>query len=82
MEYNREVWNQRVVVNGCVRDAAELRAAAVGICALGLMPLPTEKRNEGQSDVAVQIQGVWVRPGDWLYADGDGIVVSATSLLG
>ena len=71
-----------VVVNGCVRDAAELRAAAVGICALGLMPLPTEKRNEGQSNVAVLIQGVWVRPGDWLYADEDGIVVSATSLLG
>lgn len=71
-----------VVVNGCVRDAAELREAAVGICALGLMPLPTEKRNEGQRDVAVQMQAVWVRPGDWLYADEDGIVVSATSLLG
>ena len=44
------------------------------------MPLPTEKRNEGQRDVAVQIQGVWVRPGDWLYADADGIVISAGSL--
>ncbi|MDO9480076.1 MAG: ribonuclease, partial [Hydrogenophaga sp.] len=31
-------------------------------------------------DVAVQIQGVWVRPGDWLYADEDGMVVSATAL--
>jgi regulator of ribonuclease activity A len=27
--------------------------------------------------VAVQIQGVWVRPGDWLVADADGIVVMA-----
>jgi hypothetical protein len=47
-----------------------------------LMPLPTEKRNrgEGQRDVAVLIQGVWVRPGDWLYADEDGIVVSAQAL--
>ncbi len=70
-----------VVVDGCVRDVAELGAAAVGIRALGLMPLPTEKRNEGQRDVPVQIQGVWVRPGDWLYADADGIVVSARSLL-
>ena len=70
-----------VVVDGCVRDIAELNAAAVGIRALGLMPLPTEKRNEGQRDVAVQIQGVGVRPGDWLYADADGIVVSARSLL-
>lgn len=69
-----------VVVDGCVRDIAELRAAAVGIRALALMPLPTEKRNEGGRDVAVQIQGVWVRPGDWLYADADGIVVSSASL--
>jgi regulator of ribonuclease activity A len=30
--------------------------------------------------VVVQIQGVRVQPGDWLYADADGIVVSATSL--
>ena len=47
----------------------------VGICALGVIPLPTEKRNQGERDVAVQVQGVWVRPGDWLYADADGIVV-------
>jgi regulator of ribonuclease activity A len=64
-----------VVVDGCVRDLAELSACAVGIRALALMPLPTEKRHEGQRDVPVQIQGVWIRPGDRLYADADGIVV-------
>ena len=64
-----------VVVDGCVRDAAELAAGAVGIRALALMPLPTDKRGEGQRDVPVQLQGVWVRPGDWLYADDDGSVV-------
>lgn len=69
-----------VVVDGCVRDVAELNAAAVGIRALALIPLPTERRGEGQRDVAVLIQGVWVRPGDWLYADADGIVVSARAL--
>ena len=69
-----------IVVNGCVRDVAELAAAQVGIRALGLVPMPTEKRGEGQADVALQIQGVWVRPGDWLYADADGIVVSERQL--
>ena len=69
-----------IVVDGCVRDAAELHAAPVGVRALALMPLPTEKRNEGQRDVVVVLQGVAVRPGDWLYADADGIVVGATSL--
>jgi regulator of ribonuclease activity A len=31
-------------------------------------------------DLAVQIQGVWVKPGEWLYADADGMVVSASRL--
>lgn len=69
-----------VVIDGCVRDVAELAQCAVGIRALASIPLPTEKRNEGQRDVAVQIQGVWVRSGDWLYADEDGIVVADRAL--
>ena len=64
-----------VVIDGCVRDVAELAQCSTGIRALAVIPLPTEKRGEGQRDVAVQIQGVWVRPGDWLYADEDGMVV-------
>jgi regulator of ribonuclease activity A len=69
-----------IVVDGAVRDAAELVAAGIGIKALALMPLRSVKRGEGQRDLAVEIQGVPVRPGDWLYADADGIVVSATPL--
>ena len=70
-----------VVIDGCVRDVAELAQCSTGIRALAAMPLPTEKRDEGQSDVAVQIQGVWVRPGDWLYADEDGIVLMPAPAL-
>ena len=69
-----------VVIDGCVRDVAELRACEVGIRALASMPLPTERKTEGLRDLAVQIQGVWVRPGDWLYADEDGIVVADRAL--
>ena len=69
-----------VVVDGSVRDVAELAACDVGVRALAAMPLPTLKRNQGERDVPVQIQRVWVRPGDWLYADEDGIVVSAAAL--
>ena len=64
-----------VVIDGCVRDVAELALCPIGIRALAAMPLPTEKRQQGESDVAVLIQGVWIRPGDWLYADQDGMVV-------
>ena len=68
------------VVHGCVRDAAELREAKVGIAALGLMPMPTEKRGQGQQNVVLDIAGVRVAPGDWLYADEDGIVLSSTAI--
>ena len=69
-----------IVVYGAVRDVAELRETPMGLRALALIPLPTEKRGEGQSEVPVQVAGVWVRPGDWLYADADGIVVGARPL--
>jgi len=69
-----------IVVDGCVRDVAELRAAGIPIRALALMPLRTAKRGEGQAGEPVRIQGVWVRPGDWLYADEDGIVVAEREL--
>jgi regulator of ribonuclease activity A len=66
-----------IVVDGCVRDVAELAAADLGIRALALMPLPTDRRHPGLVDVPVRLQGVVVRPGDWLVADADGIVVLA-----
>lgn len=64
-----------IVVDGCVRDRSELAACAVGIRALALCPMPPAKRGGGQRDVPVRVQGVPIRPGDWLYADADGIVV-------
>ena len=70
-----------VVIDGCVRDVAELAQCQTGIRALAAMPLPTEKRQEGQQGIAIQIQQVWVRPGDWLYADEDGIVVMASPIM-
>jgi len=64
-----------VVIDGCVRDSAELAECDVGIRALALIPMPTERRNQGQRDVAVHIRGMWVFPGERLVADEDGIVV-------
>ena len=65
-----------VVVFGCVRDADELDDCELGVRALGLNPRRSVKRGEGQSDVAVTFLGATLRPGNWLYADRDGVVVS------
>jgi regulator of ribonuclease activity A len=66
-----------VVIDGCMRDRAELAACDVGLMALALIPLPTVRRAAGEVDGGIRVLGVDVRPGDWLYADEDGVVVAA-----
>jgi regulator of ribonuclease activity A len=66
-----------VVIHGAVRDVEEMARCQIGIRALGLLPMATDKRHPGLREVPVQIDGVWIRPGEWLVADEDGIIVMA-----
>ena len=65
-----------VIIHGCIRDSAELNALDLGIRALGTMPVRSDKRGEGERDVTVRFAGATFRPGDHVYVDEDGIVVS------
>ena len=69
-----------IVVDGCVRDTGEINELAIGVRALAAMPLRSLKKGAGERDLGVHIQGVRVNPGDWIYADADGIVVSPKAL--
>ena len=69
-----------ILVYGAVRDVAELRAAALGIKALALCPLRTDKRGLGDAGVTVTISGHVVQEGDWVYADDDGVLISGVAL--
>jgi regulator of ribonuclease activity A len=65
-----------VIIHGCIRDSVELGRMDLGLRALGTMPLRSEKRGEGARDVPVRFAGVTFRPGDFVHADEDGVVVS------
>ncbi|EFN60109.1 hypothetical protein CHLNCDRAFT_133452 [Chlorella variabilis] len=69
-----------VIVHGCVRDTAALGEIEVGIKALAPCPLKSSKRDPGLKAVRVVIGGALVRPGDWVYADEDGVLVSREAL--
>ncbi|MFN7131060.1 MAG: ribonuclease E activity regulator RraA [Myxococcales bacterium] len=71
----RNGW-EGIVLNGCIRDAAQLRQMTLGVRALGTCPLKTVKRNEGAIDEPVRFGGVLFVPGHQLYADEDGIVIT------
>jgi len=69
-----------IVVVGAIRDSAQIATLALGVKALGTCPRKTDKRGQGVRDVPLEIAGVAVHPGDWLYADADGVVVSSVPL--
>lgn len=69
-----------VLLNACVRDVKELREAKIGIKALASHPVKSGKRGDGARDVPVSFGGVTFRPGEMIYADEDGVIVSAQPL--
>lgn len=69
-----------LVILGAVRDVEILRTIDLGVQALAATPLKTEKLGVGDVGVSVTIAGVGIEPGDWVYADANGVVVSSEAL--
>lgn len=69
-----------IVVNGAVRDVEFLRQMPIGVRALGICPTQPNKTGSGERDVVVTFGGVSFQPGEWLYADENGMIVSAAAL--
>ena len=69
-----------MVIHGCVRDTVALAKVDIGVLAIGVNPWQPSKRGEGVRDVAVTFADVRFAPGEWLYADEDGIVVCERQL--
>jgi regulator of ribonuclease activity A len=65
-----------IVVYGCVRDAAVMADMPIGIKALATNPRKSVKKGEGARDVALRFADLMVIPGQYLYADRDGIVIA------
>lgn len=66
-----------VIINGCVRDTDELHQMELGVHALGAHPRRSDKLGRGEQNVPVSFAGVTFVPGQWIYADADGILVLA-----
>ena len=69
------------IVNGCVRDSAELRDIAFGVLALAKHPRRSVKRGEGERGKPATFAGVDFTPGHFVCADADGVVVGAKALV-
>jgi regulator of ribonuclease activity A len=69
-----------IVVYGCIRDSEAIGKLAIGVKAMQTNPRKSVKKGQGERDVPVQFGGVSFHPGHYLYADRDGIILSAAAL--
>jgi len=78
---HRNSW-EGIIVYGCIRDAHDIGQVDIGLRALNTHPLKSVKKGVGQCDLAISFGGVTFRPGEWIYVDGDGVIVSDQPLNG
>ena len=64
-----------ILVHGLIRDSATIKGMEIGILALGVCPLKSIKNGVGDSNLIVNFSGITFTPGEYLYADEDGVIV-------
>ena len=64
-----------ILVYGLIRDSATINKMEIGVRALGVCPLKSVKNGTGDSNLTVNFSGVTFTPGQYLYADEDGVIV-------
>ena len=64
-----------ILVHGLIRDSATINRMEIGVRALGVCPLKSIKKGVGDSNLIVNFSGVTFNPGEYLYADEDGVIV-------
>jgi len=64
-----------VVIDGAIRDVPEIRKVKFPAFARIIMPTAGEPKGFGEMGVPVEVGGVRVFPGDWVFGDDDGVVV-------
>ena len=69
-----------IVIYGCIRDVDEIRNTDLGVQALRTIPIKSNRQGRGDLNIPVTFGGVTFHPGDYLYADNNGIIVSSEPL--
>lgn len=70
-----------VIVYGCVRDVDALVGLDLGVQALASIPLKSVRKGAGELNLPVTFGGVTFRPGEFVYADNNGVIVAGRNLL-
>lgn len=70
-----------IILNGYVRDTDETKNINVGLFAIGTCPLRNFEKTESSRGEIINFEGIEFHPGDYIYADNDGVIISRNELL-
>lgn len=71
---------QGIIVYGCIRDVDIIGELNLGVQALATHPMKSVKRGIGLLGETLSFGGVEFIPGEYLYADNNGVLVSSKAL--
>lgn len=69
-----------ILIYGCIRDADPLSRLPLGVKALATNPRKSARRGEGERNLPVRFAEISINPGDYLYADRDGVIIADRKL--
>ena len=69
-----------IVINGYIRDIDIVKTLDLGVQALGSVPVKSEKKNQGTLGGEISFGGLTFKPGNYIYADNNGLLLSDTEL--
>lgn len=70
-----------LVIYGCIRDVDEITTMDLGVQALGVIPIKSVRKGRGDLNIAVKFGNVQFLPGDYIYADNNGVIVANKKLV-
>jgi len=70
-----------IVVNGYIRDTFQITDIPVALYALGTCARKSIPVTSGERNIALSFGGIDINHGDYLYADTDGVIVTANKIV-
>ena len=73
-------WNG-IITNGYIRDIELIKDISIGVYARNSYPKKTNKFiGIGEINVPIKINNLFINPGEWIYVDSNGWVISKSEL--
>ncbi|MAR92840.1 MAG: ribonuclease E activity regulator RraA [Pseudomonadota bacterium] len=69
-----------LIIYGCIRDVDEIRQTDLGVQALRTIPIKSKRQGRGDLNIPVTFGGVCFHPGEYVYADNNGVIVAPEPL--